>query len=263
MGELVNLTSTTTGTIPEEIARDTEVTAAINTHASAVDPHPIYLSQTEGDARYRRATTTQFFQGGLQEVGAYASCQSSGASIAAAYTNAQATNFTFGLHVQSQPWSGAAYMAFHRPGSLIAFFGLDNDNQLKWGGGNIISAAHRIWHEGYGIPVWQAPSDRDLKDKIRPIPSGLSFILESKPVSFQYNKIIRDNKDYFGDKFQKEKIHYGFLANEFPLQDLVSPKINGFLGLDYVEIIPFLVRAIQELHAELHAEIEKLRVSDS
>ncbi|MGL4376870.1 MAG: pyocin knob domain-containing protein [Microcoleaceae cyanobacterium] len=35
------------------IARDSEVTAALNAHTAAADPHPIYLSQTEGDARYR------------------------------------------------------------------------------------------------------------------------------------------------------------------------------------------------------------------
>lgn len=38
--------------IPAEIARDTETTAAIATHAALADPHPVYLTQAEGDARY-------------------------------------------------------------------------------------------------------------------------------------------------------------------------------------------------------------------
>ena len=40
--------------IPQAIARDTETAAAINAHATATDPHPIYLTQTEGDGRYRQ-----------------------------------------------------------------------------------------------------------------------------------------------------------------------------------------------------------------
>jgi hypothetical protein len=42
--------------IPASIARDTEVTAAVSAHEGAADPHPQYLTQTEGDARYRELT---------------------------------------------------------------------------------------------------------------------------------------------------------------------------------------------------------------
>lgn len=42
--------------IPSSIARDTEVTAAIAAHAAASDPHPVYLTQTEGDARYQQSS---------------------------------------------------------------------------------------------------------------------------------------------------------------------------------------------------------------
>ncbi|NQE37527.1 hypothetical protein [Microcoleus asticus] len=38
--------------IPQPIARDAEVTAAINAHLAASDPHAQYLLQSEGDARY-------------------------------------------------------------------------------------------------------------------------------------------------------------------------------------------------------------------
>jgi hypothetical protein len=40
------------------MATDAEVTAAINTHLNVVDPHPIYLTQLEGDARYRQSATS-------------------------------------------------------------------------------------------------------------------------------------------------------------------------------------------------------------
>ena len=38
--------------IPAAIARDTEVTAAVNAHEAESDPHPGYLTPTEGDAAY-------------------------------------------------------------------------------------------------------------------------------------------------------------------------------------------------------------------
>ncbi len=43
--------------IPDAIARDSEVAAAISTHVAAADPHPTYLTQTEGDGRYRQTAT--------------------------------------------------------------------------------------------------------------------------------------------------------------------------------------------------------------
>ena len=55
MGELINLNPQ--GGIPDEIARDSEVAAAIATHVAAADPHPQYLNQTEGDGRYRQTAT--------------------------------------------------------------------------------------------------------------------------------------------------------------------------------------------------------------
>ena len=38
--------------IDQAMATDSEVTAAINSHVGANDPHPTYLTQAEGDARY-------------------------------------------------------------------------------------------------------------------------------------------------------------------------------------------------------------------
>lgn len=55
MGELFDLNSQIPDNrIPSGIARDTETTAAINTHITAADPHPGYLTQAEGDVRYEQ-----------------------------------------------------------------------------------------------------------------------------------------------------------------------------------------------------------------
>jgi hypothetical protein len=57
MGELINLNPPTPiadSDIPGGIARDIEVTAAINAHLAATDPHTQYPTQAEADARYFR-----------------------------------------------------------------------------------------------------------------------------------------------------------------------------------------------------------------
>lgn len=51
------------------------------------------------------------------------------------------------LMVQSSS-GGAAMMAFHRPGSLGAYFGVDSDNVLKFGGWSLGANAYPIWHNG-------------------------------------------------------------------------------------------------------------------
>ncbi len=58
MGELMNLNPKVPiadADIPALIARDSETAAAIAAHTGAVDPHPVYLTQAEGDGRYRRS----------------------------------------------------------------------------------------------------------------------------------------------------------------------------------------------------------------
>ena len=59
MGELTNLNprgAITDADIPASIARDSETAAAIANHEAKPDPHPIYLTQAEGDGRYRQST---------------------------------------------------------------------------------------------------------------------------------------------------------------------------------------------------------------
>ena len=55
MGILSNLNGITEPQIPASIARDAEVISAIASHTSAIDPHPIYLTQVQGDRLYRQS----------------------------------------------------------------------------------------------------------------------------------------------------------------------------------------------------------------
>lgn len=63
MGKLTNLNPSkalTEADMPATAAMDAEVAAAINAHVNAADPHPVYLTSSEGDTRYVRAITTTF-----------------------------------------------------------------------------------------------------------------------------------------------------------------------------------------------------------
>jgi hypothetical protein len=244
MGKLTNLNppaAIADADIPALIARDAEVTAALSAHTTAPNPH----------TQYKLSGSSEVFTATTKAVG-----RSSGIISASTST---AVNLC-GLEVQASDSSSAAFLSFHRPfsGANAAgvHFGLDADNQLKFGGWSYGQTAWKVWHEAFGTPVWQTPSDSRLKQDIRPIPSALSILLECKPVSFRYNRTIREKRDFFGNPFQREKIHYGFLANDFPLQDLVW-ETDGHLGIDYLEVIPFLCRAIQEQQSQID-ELRKL-----
>lgn len=55
-GDVLEFAAIDDADIPASIARDTEVSAAVTAHEAALDPHTQYLTQTEGDARYRELT---------------------------------------------------------------------------------------------------------------------------------------------------------------------------------------------------------------
>jgi hypothetical protein len=245
MGRLTNLNppaALTDSDIPGSIARDAELTAALaeltaalTAHVNAPDPHSNYLRKNAFDP----ASHAQTFTASVKAVGV------SGGGLTQFPDNC-------GFGVIASDESSAAFLSFLRPGIYGVHLGLGTDNQMRIGGWSAgANSSWRLWHEGYGEPVMQSPSDRGLKQNIRPIPSALALLLECQPISFRYNRKIREKKDFFGSSYQRNKVHYGFLANDIPLQDLVIEKDNGYLGLDYLEIIPFLVRALQELHEEI------------
>lgn len=66
MAELINLNTTlalTDSDIPAAIARDTEFQVADAAHIAAADPHPIYLTPAEGDARYTSGILVKILTG--------------------------------------------------------------------------------------------------------------------------------------------------------------------------------------------------------
>jgi len=106
-----------------------------------------------------------------------------------------------------------------------------------------------------GTGVWGAGayvngSDARLKDNIQSLDAALDVVKAMRPVTFQYKA------DYSKD----QSVQPGFIAQELQEAMAGKPYLDGivqsgpeYLNVAYQNIIPILVKAIQELKAELDA----------
>jgi hypothetical protein len=121
---------------------------------------------------------------------------------------------------------------------------LDNVEEFRFAAGGTFHADADI--VAYSSTV---SSDRRLKENITNIDSGLSIIEKLNPVSFTWKE----------EKRSKDGVNFGLIAQEVEevLPDIVKEFI--LLNLDeqlyktirYEQIIPFLIKSIQELKTEL------------
>lgn len=110
------------------------------------------------------------------------------------------------------------------------------------------------------------PSDYRLKNDIKSVSNGcLDKVLGMNIVEFKYKQrestvageqnMTKEKRASWYDEespFMKNK-HYGFIAQELQeiYPDLVVEGEDGYLGVNYIEVIPLLVRSIQELNAKV------------
>jgi hypothetical protein len=103
-------------------------------------------------------------------------------------------------------------------------------------------------------------SDARLKENVKTIEDGMSVIRNLRGTT--YNMVNSEGLEGF-DFDQGGKS--GFLAQEMEkvLPDLVYTDDNGYKGVDYIGVIPYLVEAVKNLDSEnaaLRAEMEDLRM---
>jgi hypothetical protein len=95
------------------------------------------------------------------------------------------------------------------------------------------------------IVAWTVTSDRAVKRNIKDTTKGLAELKRLRPRT--YDRPLGDKKD-----------EHGFVAQElqevFP--EMVNATEDGTLGIAYTELIPVLVRAVQELSDQL-ADLKK------
>lgn len=105
-------------------------------------------------------------------------------------------------------------------------------------------------------------SDARLKASITDIKSdALQKVQTLHPIQFNWREVEDKHTSdtasvktmYFSEDIDYNRLHYGFLAQEvqklFP--ELVHEDGDGYLSVNYVELIPLLIQAVQELSAEL------------
>lgn len=126
------------------------------------------------------------------------------------------------------------------------------------------------------------PSDFRLKENVTAVRSGaLANIMNMNVVEYNYIEqdvssaaeddtatIATRNAIVENTEAKVPKKHFGFIAQELQeiYPELVEVDEKGYLGVNYLEVIPLLVRSIQELNAKLkqyeNAEIQKKALQD-
>lgn len=111
-------------------------------------------------------------------------------------------------------------------------------------------------------------SDSRAKENIQTIQPGLDAVSKLRPVSYNWKaemiKIDSLNSYIPQGPNVNEKLQYGFLAQDMEqvLPDIVTNDESGFKMINYVALVPVLVKAVQELQEIVNAQttmIEQLR----
>ena len=101
------------------------------------------------------------------------------------------------------------------------------------------------WYQKNNATLWSITSDIRIKKNIVSLDSGLSVIEKLRPVEFDY---IENNKH-----------DIGFIAQEYQtvLPEQITEGEDGMLSLNQ-NLVPYLVKAIQELTAEVNSLKQKI-----
>ncbi|MCQ2110364.1 MAG: tail fiber domain-containing protein [Bacteroidaceae bacterium] len=103
-------------------------------------------------------------------------------------------------------------------------------------------------------------SDLRLKENIRPLEGrGLDNIMDMNVVQYNLKQIELDMEDtithylYEKDSPVLTNTHFGLIAQELQTiyPNLIREDGNGYLAVNYTELIPVLIKSIQELKLEL------------
>ena len=123
----------------------------------------------------------------------------------------------------------------------------------------------------FNSTTWSNPSDIRLKEDIKDETIGLSFINELRPVTFQWKKAkdVPSELTAYSDSDErvgKGAYDHGFIALEVKSTidkygfkegfDMWSEDADGRQRVGKTALIPMLVKAVQELSAEIE-ELKK------
>lgn len=114
------------------------------------------------------------------------------------------------------------------------------------------------WSTVYAANGVTQTSDRRLKTDIQSVSYGLEEVLRLEPVSYRW----KDEASASGEGARK----LGLVAQQ--VREVIAEVVHepdseeGYLGMDYSELIPVLVKAVQQQQAIIERKNEKLRAKD-
>jgi hypothetical protein len=107
-----------------------------------------------------------------------------------------------------------------------------------------------VRNDGYGFinaAAWAYGSDLRIKENILDVENGLDMVLKMKPKHFDYINGTKDNLGFIAQDVQEI----------IPQAVSVSNEKSGMLALKTDFLVPYLVKAIQEMNTKI-IELEKL-----
>ena len=108
--------------------------------------------------------------------------------------------------------------------------------------------------------AWQTSSDIRIKKDINDLTGAVDILKQIRPVSYKFKKAWTDQKG-----LEYDNVRNGFIANEYkdvfpnavkadtnPFK-VGSETYDDFLSLDTEDLVPYLVKAVQEMSAKIEA----------
>ena len=190
------------------------------------------------------------------------------AGIYVHFANAATSSYNYGVAIDGATiYNNVTYnygvFAKQNGGNCAAIYGTTNSTSLQTG----ITGCYAGYFNGNiavtgtinGVSI--SPSDYQLEENIEPLSSSpLVAINTMNVVEFNYKQRQIETAEGPVDMYPEDSPilthrHYGLIAQELKeiYPDLVIEGEDGYLAVNYVEIIPLLIQSIQELSAKLEA----------
>tara|TARA_R110000765_G_scaffold103398_2_gene192757 strand:+ start:38 stop:919 length:882 start_codon:yes stop_codon:yes gene_type:complete len=171
-----------------------------------------------------------------------------------------------GVMIQSDSTNdGTSSLYVNAIGTGDSVIGLLNDTSTQWIIKNDISDSQRFYitdGDGDGVYMnqnatsWTGTSDERVKTDWDNIINAVDKIdTLTKIGKFKRKKYDKENNTIstYIDEDKKNKIHLGVSAQEIEaiLPEAVTEDANGIKGLSYTNLVPLLLKAVQELSAKV------------
>ena len=158
--------------------------------------------------------------------------------------------------------TGSAYMDIDSTGTGDSAVNFQSAGSHKWRIKSDYSDSHRFYimdaGSDHGVYLnqdsnsWSAISDERLKTDWVNIDNATDKINTlTKVGKFKRKQYDKENNQITDPSSDKE--YYGLSAQEVEaiLPELVSEDVNGIKGISYTELVPLLIKSIQELEARI------------